>query len=414
MSQRQRLSRHLAAIATLALAAVGVVVVHSPAQADGVPPGTLVFVKDHNVWMARGDGSGQVRITSDGTATSRYTSPTMSDAGTIAAVDGPQIVLMAKNGSVMRRITPPALPTSTGHQTQGTVTSAAISPDGKTIAFSALQVNPALRSAVGYVTAATGAPTGLTTYWSNPSWVTNSRTLQDGGYGSHAMLHEIAGASQHWFDDEDVYGPDHDDLSDLEVSRDGRWLIAVRGYGSGKHIIWYRVNGSAQTGAAPADPTPACNTNPDASFEDPTVSPDGSAAAWTEGDGIWIKDGLTDCDSPQPRLAIPDASEASWSKHSYSVPSVPQTLKNTKKPTITGTAKVGKTLKASKGSWQPAPKSYAFTWYRGSKVIAGATTAKYKLTKKDKGKKIRVKVTARKPGATAGSATSKATNEVKK
>ncbi|MDR1710663.1 MAG: hypothetical protein LBR58_02200 [Propionibacteriaceae bacterium] len=62
---------------------------------------------------------------------------------------------------------------------------------------------------------------------------------------------------------------------------------------------------------------------------------------------------------------------------------------------ISGTAKVGKTLKvSSKGSWSPAPLSYSYQWTRGGADIAGATSASYTLTADDYGQQVSVKVLA--------------------
>ncbi|MBA3021915.1 peptidoglycan-binding protein [Propionicimonas sp.] len=66
-------------------------------------------------------------------------------------------------------------------------------------------------------------------------------------------------------------------------------------------------------------------------------------------------------------------------------------------PTISGTAKVGKTLTVKAGTWAPEPK-LSYQWYRGSTVIKGATKTTYKLTKSDKGKTITIKVTAKRTG----------------
>ena len=64
------------------------------------------------------------------------------------------------------------------------------------------------------------------------------------------------------------------------------------------------------------------------------------------------------------------------------------------KPAATGTYKVKKTLKATIGTWSPvAPASVSYQWYRSGKKIKKATKATYKLTKSDRGKSVKVKVT---------------------
>ncbi|WP_234441593.1 IPT/TIG domain-containing protein [Streptomyces sp. WM6386] len=88
--------------------------------------------------------------------------------------------------------------------------------------------------------------------------------------------------------------------------------------------------------------------------------------------------------------------------------------KASKLPVISGTAKVGKTLKASKGTWSPTPTSYAYQWYANGKVISGATKSSLVLKSAQKGKKITVKVIAHRTGHKDGSAVSKATKAVVK
>ena len=65
------------------------------------------------------------------------------------------------------------------------------------------------------------------------------------------------------------------------------------------------------------------------------------------------------------------------------------------RPTATGKSyKVKKTLKASIGGWSPVtPTSVKYQWYRSGKKIKKATKATYKLTKSDRGKSVKVKVT---------------------
>ncbi len=93
--------------------------------------------------------------------------------------------------------------------------------------------------------------------------------------------------------------------------------------------------------------------------------------------------------------------------------SAPQVIKTVKKPKVSGKAKVGKKLKTNKGSWNTTV-AVKYQWLRNGKAIKGATKAKYKVTKKDKGKKLKVKVTASKSGWKSASATSKAVKIKKK
>jgi hypothetical protein len=84
-------------------------------------------------------------------------------------------------------------------------------------------------------------------------------------------------------------------------------------------------------------------------------------------------------------------------------------------PKITGTAKVGKTLKAALGTWSPKTGTkFSYQWYANGKAIKAATKSSLKLAKAQKGKKITVKVTASKTGYKKTSKTSKATAKVKK
>lgn len=84
------------------------------------------------------------------------------------------------------------------------------------------------------------------------------------------------------------------------------------------------------------------------------------------------------------------------------------------KPKIKGTPKVGKRLKAVKGTWTPGALTFSYKWFRGAKKIKGATNVRYRLVKADRGKRIRVKVTAKRSGYTTVSAKSKPTKRVRR
>ncbi|HEY3406719.1 MAG TPA: hypothetical protein VGK53_00945, partial [Propionicimonas sp.] len=81
-------------------------------------------------------------------------------------------------------------------------------------------------------------------------------------------------------------------------------------------------------------------------------------------------------------------------------------------PTISGTAKVGRTLKATAGTWSPSGVTLTYQWYSDSARIKGATTSTYKLTKASKAHRITVTVTGRKSGYTTLSKKSPATPKV--
>ncbi len=87
--------------------------------------------------------------------------------------------------------------------------------------------------------------------------------------------------------------------------------------------------------------------------------------------------------------------------------SLGKALKATKKPALSGSGAVGAVEKVSRGKWSPKASSYSYEWLLNGKKIKGATKSSYKLIGKDKGKKISCKVTAKKAGYAAGSATSK-------
>lgn len=82
-------------------------------------------------------------------------------------------------------------------------------------------------------------------------------------------------------------------------------------------------------------------------------------------------------------------------------------------PRIIGTAKKGKKLTASPGTWKPSGVALTYQWRRNGAGIPGATKSTYKLVKKDKKKRITVTVTGSKPGYTTLSRTSPATAKVR-
>lgn len=135
------------------------------------------------------------------------------------------------------------------------------------------------------------------------------------------------------------------------------------------------------------------------------LNPDGTWASWKYA-------------TAGPKDSRPSAGYAEgWRfvKGTATAPSLKPPKQYTKAatPTITGTAKVGKTLKVKVGTWVAKP-TFSYRWYRSGTPISGATKASYKLTKADKGKKITVKVTGKRSGWETLGKVSKPTAKVKK
>lgn len=67
-------------------------------------------------------------------------------------------------------------------------------------------------------------------------------------------------------------------------------------------------------------------------------------------------------------------------------------------PSVSGVLQAGQTLTVNRGSLRPAPDAVSYQWYRGSTLIAGATSNKLKLQSSWRGQTIRVAIASSKPG----------------
>lgn len=412
-----------AGLSTILVAPVGAAAtderrdVHAVERA-GTAAGSIVYISNYNVWIARGDGTGARALTTDGSFAAPYGAPTQSDGGVVVATHSERLVRMNQSGRVLNVLDPPPLPTSVGVSIDGTPADAAISPDGTRIAYTftkyltPIGASSGYRSATGYTAAdqlTDPAPLRSTYFWA-PSWVGNARTLQTGGYGSQVMVHDLGSEPVHWFDDDDLNMPSTD-VGNAQLSRDGQLLAAVRGYNETSTIYWYAVNGNATSGAPSAPPTALCQVGPLSGISNPTWGPDNDSLAWQEPDGIWSRSGARDCTVPST-LILPGGSEPHWSPAALAAPEVidPAPLKNTSRPVIKGKAKVGGKLKASTGTWSVSDLDFSYKWFRNGKQIGGKAGKKkvHKVVRADRGKRLTVKVTAKSDGLGRKSATSKA------
>jgi hypothetical protein len=81
-------------------------------------------------------------------------------------------------------------------------------------------------------------------------------------------------------------------------------------------------------------------------------------------------------------------------------------------PTISGDAKVGKTLTANPGNWDPADVAFSYQWYADGSAVANAVNSTYTVTKAEIGKTITIRVTGSKSGYIDNTKTSVATGKV--
>ena len=90
------------------------------------------------------------------------------------------------------------------------------------------------------------------------------------------------------------------------------------------------------------------------------------------------------------------------------------TFISTVQPTISGTARVGRTLRAYHGTWRPSPSSWSYQWRANGRTISGATRSYYVIPKARIGQRITVQVTGRRPGYVTRIRTSSSTAIVRR
>ena len=95
--------RRTGAATLVAAVLAGLLIAVAPASA--AVTGSIVFIKDHNVWvMPAGDPDSARAVTTDGTATAPYLAPTQDDSGRILAVaggEGGDVVRMDSDGTLL-------------------------------------------------------------------------------------------------------------------------------------------------------------------------------------------------------------------------------------------------------------------------------------------------------------------------
>lgn len=135
----------------------------------------------------------------------------------------------------------------------------------------------------------------------------------------------------------------------------------------------------------------------------------------------WLRDGraIPGATATSYRIVAADAGTVltvryTWRKEGYTnVTTTSSDVRvgaaNVTRPTVSGTAAVGKRLTASRGTWAGSGWTYGYQWYRGGTALKGATRSTYTVAKGDRGSTLTVRVTAAKSGFASATAASSGT-----
>ena len=376
---------------------------HDPSIADAwaLPaPANLAPIASANVssdaptgtngWV-RGPASVTVNAADDTTAEPAIEVAT--GTGEFAAYEGPIPVTAQGSTTVKYRATDAASLTSADREL--TVKLDSVAP--VTMATSELSTEPATRDQATVNLTATDATSGIATTKyriDGGTWKTLGSTAPVvQGFGSHLVEYFST----------DLAGNAETPGSQLVVIQDVDTLVG---------FVKPAVTGTLKLGKVLTATTGSWNTN-GLGFSYQWLR-SGVAIAGQTASTYTVR-ALDSQKSLSVRVTASKAGFANASATSTAVkaPKITQ-LTNTKRPSISGTKRVGKTLTVSVGKWSVTSPTFTYQWLRDGKTISGAKSKTYKLKSSDYKHRIQVKVTASKALYVTKSATTYSTSKIAK
>jgi hypothetical protein len=310
----------------------------APVVSPPTGSGSLVYVKDWNVWLSAPDGSGARPLTSDGTEDAAYHDPTQSTDGAVFALRSSRSLVQIDRatGGVAASVDLPAL--------ENGAEGLAVSADGTHLAYSTTgygtQIDPRFGTPSGSflyggIDVATvdgqsvdGAALATLLF---PSWRGDTHIVASDGV--EVWSDKLGNASEEWLSQSDGCVIELDcpsgsgaqaSLSTPVISRDGMMLAySYKPYfgDAGRRI-------ASTTGAAPQPPETRCLLPDQQDYSDPgTFSPDATGFAYddtrfdpetfdtTAGQGIWLLTldlGAEDCGVAAASLVAPGGRQPDW------------------------------------------------------------------------------------------------------
>jgi hypothetical protein len=297
--------------------------------------GSIVFQHGGNIFIGRPDGSRLRQVTHLKTGDG-YDYPTQTNSGQIVAQRGlTTIVKMDRNGKQIGTALKVATGPNNAQALHTFVFDPDVSPNGQEVAASIVLYEGVYDPSTGL--SGTQAQAQTLDYYRfspakrirqlllggtdlmSPFWVNNSKLLVFAPYNISApqvYTSTPTGTDRNWFADTlDGDGIlDRQTLDKGEMTRDGKYLAAVRGTDlksdwRGASIEVYSVAGFGQ------DPTPLCALPAQhGAYGKVTWSPDGTTPAWSDSNGVWesaVDPSASNCGFA-PKLVFKGGTNPDW------------------------------------------------------------------------------------------------------